>query len=212
MFLTPFIGQAVFLAHPRPREVFLVAWKAIWQIVWCHLILRGIALSWWLAYRIPTSADFSFQEACLILLAFYSMAVRSFRPYLNEIILLERTPLRAANRQKTVRGRSFALHRPNSSDLAGRWVGGACIAVPLTISVVLSIWFCFGMLLFDWSWGPVMMHVCIPAAIWLVAGYFSVVRFLSYLDLRIRREGWEVSLVMAGAAERIAADAIGAPR
>ena len=30
----------------------------------------------------------------------------------------------------------------------------------------------------------------------MVASYLTVVRFFSYLDLRIRREGWEVELVM----------------
>jgi hypothetical protein len=48
-----------------------------------------------------------------------------------------------------------------------------------------------------------MYHVAVPAAMWLVAGYFSVVRFLSYLDLRIRREGWEVELIVHAAAKRL---------
>jgi hypothetical protein len=38
-----------------------------------------------------------------------------------------------------------------------------------------------------------------------VAAYFSVVRFLSYLDLRIRHEGWEVELLMRAEALRMAA-------
>ena len=48
-----------------------------------------------------------------------------------------------------------------------------------------------------------MIHVCFPATLWLVAGYFAVVRFLSYLDLRIRREGWEIELIMRAAANRL---------
>ena len=40
-------------------------------------------------------------------------------------------------------------------------------------------------------------------AIWIVVGYFSVVRFLSYLDLRIRREGWEVELRMRAEGARL---------
>ncbi len=35
-----------------------------------------------------------------------------------------------------------------------------------------------------------------PLALWLTVSYFTVVRFLGYLDLRIRREGWEVELMM----------------
>ena len=41
-------------------------------------------------------------------------------------------------------------------------------------------------------------------ALWLVVAYFSVVRFLSYLDIRIRREGWEVELVMRAENQRLA--------
>jgi hypothetical protein len=33
-------------------------------------------------------------------------------------------------------------------------------------------------------------------AFWIVAVYFAVVRFLSYLDGRIRNEGWEVELLL----------------
>jgi hypothetical protein len=43
-----------------------------------------------------------------------------------------------------------------------------------------------------------------PAILWLLAAYFSVVRFLDYLDLRIRHEGWEVELLMRAEALRLA--------
>ena len=41
-----------------------------------------------------------------------------------------------------------------------------------------------------------------PATLWMVAAYFTVVRFLGYLDLRIRREGWEVELLMRAELDR----------
>jgi len=40
----------------------------------------------------------------------------------------------------------------------------------------------------------VFFTIYFPIAIWLTVGYMAVVRFLGYLDLRIRREGWEVEL------------------
>jgi hypothetical protein len=40
-------------------------------------------------------------------------------------------------------------------------------------------------------------------ALWSVLGYFTVVRYLSYLDLRIRTEGWEVELLMRAEGERL---------
>ncbi|HXT57762.1 MAG TPA: hypothetical protein VN699_03965, partial [Pirellulales bacterium] len=48
-----------------------------------------------------------------------------------------------------------------------------------------------------------MYTVYLQGAIWLVVGYFAVVRFLSYLDLRIRTEGWEVELIMRAEAARL---------
>ena len=45
--------------------------------------------------------------------------------------------------------------------------------------------------------------IYLPAAIWLSLGYFAVVRFLSYLDLRIRTEGWEVELIMRAEGARL---------
>ena len=49
-----------------------------------------------------------------------------------------------------------------------------------------------------------MYSIYLPLATWLVLGYLAVVRFLSYLDLRIRGEGWEVELQMRAEASRLA--------
>jgi hypothetical protein len=45
--------------------------------------------------------------------------------------------------------------------------------------------------------------VWFPLTIWIVIGFFAVVRFLCYLDLRIRREGWEVELAMRAEEARL---------
>jgi hypothetical protein len=51
------------------------------------------------------------------------------------------------------------------------------------------------------SWFDV--QVVYPACLWLVVAFMSVVRFLNYLDLRIRHEGWEVELLMRAEALRM---------
>jgi hypothetical protein len=53
---------------------------------------------------------------------------------------------------------------------------------------------------FDWF----KLQVLYPFCLWLVVAFLSVVRFLSYLDLRIRHEGWEVELLMRAEAQRLA--------
>jgi hypothetical protein len=37
------------------------------------------------------------------------------------------------------------------------------------------------------------------AAVWVAVAFFAVVRFLTYIDQRIRLEGWEVELRLRGA-------------
>jgi hypothetical protein len=100
--------------------------------------------------------------------------------------------------------RSAALHGSSSGELFSRWLGSVAVAILMCLSVTFTFWFVQGMLLFDWRWGTMMLNGFIPAAMWMVAAYFSVVRFLSYLDLRIRREGWEVELTIRAAAARLA--------
>jgi hypothetical protein len=48
-----------------------------------------------------------------------------------------------------------------------------------------------------------MYTILFPAVFWLTYLYLSVVRFLCYLDLRIRREGWEVDLALRAEAEQL---------
>ena len=70
------------------------------------------------------------------------------------------------------------------------------IGLPLFFSAWFSIWFLGGLLADDWQLGEIVYTLYYPLALWLVMGFFAVVRFLGYLDLRIRREGWEVELMM----------------
>ena len=94
------------------------------------------------------------------------------------------------------------LHRGQGGDFFVRWTLNMMIGAVL----VLAFW---GSLAAAASWllnehyrtGP--FYTCLfPAAMWIVAAYFTVVRFLGYLDLRIRREGWEVELLMRAELER----------
>ena len=126
-----------------------------------HIVIRGIGLAVFIAYRIPRTDDYSMPEFWLALLTLYAVIVAAARPFNNEIILLERNPLRSNDDNVMTAGkRSRTLHRPNSGDLISRWLGCVLIAVVLSLSILGTIWFMWGMLLFDWNWGPFMYHVC----------------------------------------------------
>ena len=57
---------------------------------------------------------------------------------------------------------------------------------------------------FGWNLDWFKLQVVYPACLWLVVAFMAVVRFLSYLDLRIRHEGWEVELLMRAESLRLA--------
>ena len=63
--------------------------------------------------------------------------------------------------------------------------------------------FVSGVVFQQWFPGPLLIQIGVPLAMWFVAAYLTVVRFLNYLDLRIRDEGWEVELRMRAEAVRL---------
>lgn len=125
-------------------------------------------------------------------------------PYANEIILLERNPL-VARRAGTLsaRRRSAALHSGMSGELFIQSVGAFCLGAMLVVMFLLTIWFFYAMFSGDWEFGWWVFAIGLPATIWTVVGYLVVVRFLSYLDLRIRREGWDVDLALRAQRARL---------
>lgn len=126
-----------------------------------------------------------------------------FRPFLNEVILLERNPLRAKDASgRSTRQRSRTLHRGDLDPL-GRGLGALCLGTLLFGSFFGSLGLLQSLLLGQWEWELSAYTLLFPLALWLVVGYFAVARFLCYLDVRIRREGWEVELSMRAEAARL---------
>ncbi len=208
---TLFLGKAMFFQPSHPREMITDMCKLLPQLLWCQFTLRGIAAACFLAAGITREDSLSVGEFFLPILTCYVVVLRAFRPYINEIVLLERNPLRRRKSDDTTVGRrSASLHYSSSGVLLSRWLGSAAVAILITLSVVFTLWFVQGTVLLDWNLGPMMLHFGIPAAMWIVAGYYAVVRFLSYLDLRIRREGWEVELTVRAAANHLAKQLVSA--
>ena len=138
------------------------------------------------------------------LMTLYLLLVRAVRPYINEIILLERNPLRARDpRAITVGRRASKLHGPASGELLGRFLACIPLSMILICSLVMALWYGQGIFFFDWKWDERMIFVGLPLAMWMAAAFMAVVRYLSYLDLRIRREGWAVELMLRAEASRL---------
>ena len=207
VFATAYLGEAVFQEQPRLRDVAAKVAKTMPRIAWCQLLVRGVAPAMVVLLGVERygSFDFFLEGFLMVALVLYAGAMRAFRPFMNEIVLLEQNPLisRKAN-AITVSKRSGMLHGPSGGDLFFRWCSAAMIGVFLFLSIYGTFLFLAGVFLQDWSQSPFLVQFCLPLAMWLTALYFTVVRFLSYLDVRIRQEGWEVELRLRAEAIRLA--------
>jgi len=179
--LTLYLGEFMFQSLPRSRKIAGSFLQALPKLCVYHLLARAILTVF-----------------CIVPVSLLYI----FLPYVNEIVLLER------NTWAKTRGRIMSYHGDNSGLIFSRFIGAFFFGVFL---LVPSVWFSLlmirNMFLAQWSWESLAWEyglvVELPIALWLVAGYFTVVRFLSYLDFRIRREGWEVDLKLQAEAARL---------
>jgi len=208
IFATAYLGQAVFVDRPQLRAIAADVCRMLPRIAWCQLLIRGVLAAWLMVLMIERDSDFnaSVEGFFLPLLALVVLVLRCFRPFINEIVLLERNPITGRNPLMiTVGRRSRQLHNPSGGELLGRGLATGLLAVALTMALFSTMLFVSGVFLNDWSPGPQMFRFGLPLAMWLVAAYLTVTRFLSYLDLRIRQEGWEVELRLRAEGQRLAA-------
>ena len=180
--VTLYLGRAMFAQHTSVRKLLADLAHALPQLFWYQLVLRGLLTPWCIPW-------------------FYLFVSR---PFLNEVILLERTPFRRRPAAPMSTGRrTSALHAAMQGELFARWLLALLFGAALLASAYLSVVELRDVLLGAGTWGWRGTTLALPLVLWLVIGYFTVVRFLAYLDLRIRREGWEVELLMRAEAARL---------
>jgi hypothetical protein len=175
------LGRALFNQPLEARQVARDFVRSLPQLIVYQVLLRGLLMALVVTCFVPYVTS----------------------PYLNEIILLERNPFRTQGKSSISTGqRSSMLHGGQGSDFFVRWMLNLAIGLILVAACWGSLAVAAQGLLNEPGWtGP--FYTCLyPAALWIVAAYFAVVRFLGYLDLRIRREGWEVELLMRAELER----------
>jgi hypothetical protein len=127
-------------------------------------------------------------------------------PFLGEIVLLERNSLfKGRTGRLTTFRRATNFHSGVFSEVLSRWFASLLIGGALVASIWLSMWALISQLVGKWQTTETAYGWLLPIALWIVVGFFTVVRFLSYLDLRIRREGWEVELAVRAEGARLAA-------
>lgn len=179
--ITLYLGQALFSEQPSAARLGKDFLASLPQMIFFQGLLRG-----------PLSVIF-------VLPILYWVW-----PYLNEIILLERNPWRKRGLYGTsTASRSGNMHSRNRGELFSRWLGSLMIGLALVAAIWAASWYLRLQLAYKLAFDLPMYTVYLPAALWLSLGFFAVVRFLSYLDLRIRTEGWEVELIMRAEGARL---------
>jgi hypothetical protein len=181
-FATLYLGQALFLERPDAARLVRDWFRALPQLFVVQVIMRGV----------------------LTLVCITWIVLFWTWPYLNEIILLERNPLTGKKGAMTTFRRCSALHRQYGGDLIGRFFAAIGLGGLWVLALLLCIlWGLMTVYGGELETFPVVLQVWLPVALWTVVSYFNVVRFLSYLDLRIRGEGWEIELRMRAEAQRL---------
>lgn len=176
--IAAYLGQAMFDEHPRVATALRDGFRR-----WGALLLAGL-------YR--------------TILALLPLLLVLWPSHLVESLVLERSTGRDAWR------RAHAL----------RSAGGGAAAMHLLIGLLLAVaalwclagtWQALsGILLHadpwgDQNWFDISAGPGWPAqvALWLTTVFTAVVRFLAYIDLRTRHEGWEIGLALQRAARRL---------
>jgi len=133
----------------------------------------------------------------LFLLMFYPL-------HAGEVVLLERQPLRASFT------RARQLMASWRAEAVGQLALGGLVIVVGSLAAVIAGVVLINLLFWDaisgedwWRWfhpGSTPLALLMP---WPFIAWLAVVRFLSYIDLRTRREGWEIELDLRRAGRRL---------
>jgi hypothetical protein len=181
--ITLYLGQATFHETVSPRKMAADFFRSLPQMILLQGLLRG---------------------ASSLLFGIGLVLPYIFWPFLSEVILLERNPLFVRHDGSiTTWRRSRNLHRHNGGDLFARWLWAVMSGMVMGGSVVWGLHSVVSHLVGAWPDELTILRWYVPIAGWIVLGFFAVVRFLCYLDLRIRREGWEIELTMRAEAARL---------
>lgn len=196
--VTLYLGHVTFSDHVSAWGIARSLGRSLWQL----FVLQGIFRT---------------------LLALLSGLVLPFlflvlgMKYLNEIILLERGSFRQTLRRQS------SFHRAIGGRLFGETLINTLLGTMMTLFLSKGIIAITDLLVKFRPWQPtwaefedpsLLLGILFPIerwegqlAIWLVLCFFTVTRYLSYLDHRIRSEGWEVELKLRAQGARIAAEA-----
>jgi len=176
-----------------------VQWMAILGVV--RLGLVGWAMELFTSHEV--AFDYAVEPWFFFGLLPVIVLVRATRPFAPEILGLEKCPWLVRTKSPPSYGtRSANLHRFMVGDNIVRHFACMIATTLLACSLAGTLLFIQGTATGTWTWNSMWDYILLPAVLWCVGLFAAVFRFLSYLDCRIRMEGWEIELMMRAEGER----------
>ena len=169
--LTVVLGSLMFGDRPTPGGVFKALARGLPAMILYQLFLRAIL------------------TGAFVLLPL----IPSRLAFMNEVILLERGRLFGVVKRTSI------LCGNRGGDFFGQWVAQLAFG----FLFIACFWFGTGAMISalvtsELTWDQpglgTFYSVRFQLAVWLAITFFGVARFLTYIDQRIRLEGWEVKL------------------
>ncbi len=199
---TLFLGNVMFAPLADTGQIRREFLRALGQMLFYEVFVRGLLMLPAAMCGLPSfNPGLKFLGGLSLVMWF---APYISWPFLNEVILLERNPFRATRQQAMSSWkRSSALHGGSFGDLLARWMAAVIFGCVIIGMLWGFAWIALAFVTRMHDFARVALVVLFPLALWLTVAYFAVVRFLCYLDQRIRREGWELELQMRAEGDRL---------
>lgn len=193
-----YLGQSMFIGKPSVRDSVQALWRVPLTYYWLHFGLRLIlpiallVLLMNLNHADPDAASMINSLLAFALLA--SFLTRSLRPFVTKIVVLEKAPWKATDSNPISFSKRTASLHGSGNGLFSNFLLSGLFAIPLCMGIYGGLVLVYSWVGFSWTEGFVELAIIWPMSMWITAGFFAIVRFLTYIDLRIRQEGWEVEL------------------
>lgn len=203
--ITLMLGAQVFYLPITLRELLGHLKSLMFRAVWVMGLVRLGLLGFVVELLIRGTSQVLAWEPLFLFVAFpIAMLFRTFWPFAPEIIGLERCPARAAEKDHiTYAKRRSSLHGPLQGDLLNRMLAAVFFGALLLMMTVGTALFVKAIVTGDWNWNWFFSFIVLPFCLWLVGIFLAVFRYLSYIDCRIRLEGWEIELRLRAEAIRL---------
>lgn len=203
--ITLFLGAQIFYIPITVKEIcrnlLQVFWPTFFVLGVLRLGLVGIVVQ--IAIRDTNRLD-GFEALLLFVAAPIIVLVRTLFPFSPEIIGLERCPVRPKESAAvSYSSRRSNLHNPLQSTLMSRMSLAAFFGFLLLMMTLGVALFIQATITGSWDWNDLFYLAILPFALLAVGIFLAVYRYLSYIDSRIRLEGWEVELRVRAEAGRL---------